>query len=78
MVRGGDQIYRGELLKTPDDRPRRSVAAYFYTSPSAGKRSIDEMATNFLHPARFDQVKTVTRMIMPPIVWALGRKLAGR
>ncbi|WP_431273994.1 2OG-Fe(II) oxygenase [Variovorax ureilyticus] len=76
----GPVSYHGHTqpLKTPDDRPRRSVAAYFYTSPMAGKRSMDDIATNFLHPARIDQVKTVTRMIVPPFAWALGRKVMGR
>ena len=76
----GPLSYHGHTqpLKTPDERPRRSVAAYFYTSPLAGKRGMDEIATNFLHPARIDQVKTAVRMIKPPFVWAIGRKVMGR
>jgi len=76
----GPTSYHGHTqpLKTPDERPRRSVAAYFYTSPLAGKRHGDESASTFLHTARVDQVKAVARMIVPPFIWALGRKLAGR
>jgi hypothetical protein len=76
----GPISYHGHTkpLKTPDGRPRRSVAAYFYTSPFAGKRHGDESASTFLHPARIDQAKAIARMIVPPFVWALGRKLMGR
>ncbi|SCK57265.1 Proline 4-hydroxylase (includes Rps23 Pro-64 3,4-dihydroxylase Tpa1), contains SM-20 domain [Variovorax sp. HW608] len=76
----GPVSYHGHTkpLKTPDGRPRRSVAAYFYTSPFAGKRHGDESASTFLHPARIDQAKTIARMIVPPFIWALGRKVMGR
>lgn len=76
----GPMSYHGHTkpLRTPDSRPRRSVAAYFYTSPAAGKRLGDESASKFMHTERMDQAKAIARMIVPPIVWALGRKLFGR
>jgi Rps23 Pro-64 3,4-dihydroxylase Tpa1-like proline 4-hydroxylase len=76
----GPASYHGHTkpLKTPDGRPRRSVAAYFYTSPLTGECRGDESVSIFLHPARFDQVKAIARTITPPFIWALGRKLIGR
>ncbi|MGJ7508217.1 2OG-Fe(II) oxygenase [Variovorax sp. GT1P44] len=76
----GQKSYHGhtKVLQTPDGRPRRSVAAYYYTSPLAGKLHGDESASVFMRPARVDKVKTFARMIVPPVVWALGRKITGR
>jgi len=76
----GPKSYHGhtKVLQTPDGRPRRSVAAYYYTSPLAGKQHGDESASVFMRPARVDQFKTFARMIVPPVVWALGRRIAGR
>jgi hypothetical protein len=76
----GPKSYHGHTkpLQTPDGRPRRSVAAYYYTSPLAGKQHGDESASMFMRPARVDQVKTFARMIVPPVVWALGRRITGR
>lgn len=76
----GPVSYHGHTkpLHTPDGRPRRSVAAYFYTSPTAGKRPGDESASKFMHTARLDQAKAIARLIVPPFVWALARKLSGR
>jgi 2OG-Fe(II) oxygenase superfamily len=65
-------------LQTPDGRPRRSVATYYYTSPLAGKQHGDESASVFMRPARVDQVKTFARMFVPPVVWALARRIARR
>ena len=76
----GPVSYHGHTkpLQTPDGRPRRSVAAYFYTSPVAGKHPGDESASKFMHTTRIDQAKAIARLIVPPIVWTLGRKLMGR
>ncbi len=76
----GPVSYHGHTkpLHTPDGRPRRSVAAYFYTSPVAGKRLGDESASKFMYTTRIDQAKAIARLIVPPIVWMLGRKLMGR
>jgi hypothetical protein len=76
----GPASYHGHTkpLQTPDGRPRRSVAAYYYTSPLAGKQHGDESASVFMRPARVDRVKTFARMIVPPVIWALGRRITGR
>jgi Rps23 Pro-64 3,4-dihydroxylase Tpa1-like proline 4-hydroxylase len=76
----GPASYHGHTrpLKTPDGRPRRSVAAYFYTSPLAGKRRDEETISKFLRPARIDQAKAIARMILPPFILLLGKKIAGR
>lgn len=76
----GPASYHGHTqpLKTPDGRSRRSVAAYFYTSPLAGKQHGDESASVFMQTHKVDRVKAVARWVTPPIVWLLARKLTGR
>jgi len=76
----GPVSYHGHTkpLHTPDGRPRRSVAAYFYTSPLFGKHPGDESASKFMRTTQIDQAKVIARMIVPPFVWALARKLTGR
>ncbi len=76
----GPASYHGHPtpMQTPDGRPRRSVAPYFYTSPIVNAPSDDETASIFLSPRRVDQVKTFTRMLTPPIIWTAVRKFAQR
>jgi hypothetical protein len=61
-------------LQAPDGRPRRSVAAYFYTSPFAGKQHGEAM-TVFMEPHRIDKAKAFARTLVPPVLWSLARKL---
>lgn len=65
-------------LQTPDGRPRRSVAAYFYTSPLAGKQHGDESASVFMRTHRVDKVKAFARLMTPPVVWSMARRVSGR
>ncbi|VTU36825.1 putative proline hydroxylase [Variovorax sp. PBL-H6] len=76
----GPISYHGHTkpLQAPDGRPRRSVAAYYYSSPLAGKQHGDESASVFMKTHRVDRAKAVARMITPPVVWLLARKITGR
>ncbi len=76
----GPTSYHGHTkpLKAPDGRPRRSVAAYYYTSPLAGKQHGDESASVFMKTDRIDRAKAIARMLTPPAVWLLARKITGR
>lgn len=76
----GPVSYHGHTtpLQAPDGRPRRSVAAYYYTSPLAGKQHGDESASVFMKTHRVDRAKAVARMLTPPAVWMLARKITGR
>ncbi|WP_158101012.1 2OG-Fe(II) oxygenase [Variovorax sp. JS1663] len=76
----GPISYHGHTkpLQAPDDRPRRSVAAYYYSSPLAGKQHGDESASVFMKTHRVDRAKAVARMLTPPVLWLLARKIAGR
>jgi hypothetical protein len=76
----GPASYHGHTkpLQAPDGRPRRSVAAYYYTSPLAGKQHGDESASVFMKTHRVDRVKALARMLTPPVVWLLARKVSGR
>lgn len=76
----GPISYHGHTkpLNTPDGRPRRSIAAYFYTSPLAGKQHGDESASIFMKTHRVDKVKAFARSLTPPIVWSLARRITGR
>ncbi len=75
----GPISYHGHTkpLQTPDGRPRRSVAAYFYTSPLAGKQHGDESASIFMKTHRLDRAKAIARMMTPPFVWSLARRITG-
>ncbi|VWX57427.1 Proline 4-hydroxylase (Includes Rps23 Pro-64 3,4-dihydroxylase Tpa1), contains SM-20 domain [Burkholderiales bacterium 8X] len=76
----GPTSYHGHTkpLQTPDGRPRRSVAAYFYTSPLVGKQHGDESASVFMQTHRADRVKALARWVTPPIVWSIAKKITGR
>lgn len=76
----GPASYHGhtQRLEAPDGRPRRSVAAYFYTSPLAGTQHGVEAGTVFMKKHRIDQVKAVVRMLMPPVLWTIGKKVIHR
>ncbi|RYF69330.1 MAG: 2OG-Fe(II) oxygenase [Comamonadaceae bacterium] len=65
-------------MQTPDGRPRRSVAAYYYTSPDAGKMREDQVSSVFLKIRRFDKIKRVAQMVAPPVLWSAARKIAKR
>ena len=67
-----------EPLNAPDGRPRRSVAAYYYTSPRAGKNGMEESISIFMKPRRIDRAKAAIRAVTPPIAWNLARKMSGR
>lgn len=67
-----------QRLEAPDGRPRRSVAAYFYTSPLAGAQHGVEAGTVFMKKHRVDQVKAVARMLMPPVLWTIAKKVIHR
>ena len=76
----GPASYHGHTqpLQAPDGRPRRSVAAYYYTSPLAGKQHGVEAGTVFMQKYRVDQVKAIARMLTPPLLWSLARKVVRR
>ena len=61
-------------LEAPQDRPRRSITAYYYTSPHIGQAREDEVASTFLKATRVDKVKTAARMLAPPLLWSAARK----
>lgn len=67
-----------EPLNAPDGRPRRSVAAYYYTSPQAAKTDTDESISIFMKPRRLDKAKAAIRALTPPIAWNMARKIRGR
>lgn len=76
----GANSYHGhtKALQAPDGRPRRSVAAYFYTSEPAGRQHGVEAGTVFMQKYRIDQVKALARMLTPPLLWGLARKAIRR
>ena len=65
-----------EPLQPPDDRPRRSLAAYFYTSPDAGKVRDDQASSMFLNARRFDRFLRVAQMVTPPILFTTVWKMS--
>lgn len=80
FMRHGPTSFHGHPtpLNAPDGRPRRSVAAYFYSSPEAGKPNRAELNTAFMSRRSVDRMLAVARVWTPPIVWAAAKKIAGR
>lgn len=65
-------------LNAPDGRPRRSIAAYFYSNPKAGQPGRDELNTVFMTPYPIDRVLVIARGCTPPIIWSALKKITGR
>jgi hypothetical protein len=76
----GPKSYHGhpQPVQTPDGRPRRSIAAYYYTSPDAGRWRDDQVVSRFLYTRRIDQAKWAMRMMVPPALWSAVRMLFKR
>ncbi len=72
----GPVSYHGhpDPMTPPDGRPRRSIAAYYYTSPDAGKTREDQVSSIFIKMGRVDKLKRVAQMIAPPLLWSVARK----
>jgi hypothetical protein len=73
----GPASYHGHPapLQTPPGVTRRSITAYFYTSPKAGQQDPDEAVSIFMRTHRTDRVKKALRMMTPPLVWKTMKKL---
>jgi hypothetical protein len=65
-------------LQAPDGRPRRSVAAYFYTGTPLLEQDLDRSISVFLSPRRSHAAKAKLRLWMPPILWSLMKKATKR
>jgi hypothetical protein len=65
-------------MQAPAGRSRRSVAAYYYTSPLAGRQHGDASASVFMNTHRLDRAKALARSLTPPLLWAFARRIAGR
>ena len=61
-------------LCPPEGVKRRSVAAYFYTSPKAGRQDPEEAVSIFMHTRRADRAKKALRLMTPPLVWRALKK----
>ncbi len=71
------QSYHGHPvpLQAVDGRPRRSVAAYFYTGTPVPEQDRDQSISIFIAPRRIDAAKAALRQWVPPILWRLVRKI---
>ncbi|MDB5732129.1 MAG: hypothetical protein JWQ03_2024 [Variovorax sp.] len=65
-------------LQAPEDQHRRSIAAYYYTSPMVGGAREDEVASTFLRTSRMDRAKTMARLLTPPLFWSAARRFKRR
>jgi len=61
-------------LQAADDRPRRSVATYFYTGSPMPEQDLDRSISIFIQPRRIDAAKAMLRQWVPPILWRLAKK----
>ena len=62
-------------LSTPNGETRRSVAAYYYTSPDVDEPSEHEFGSSFLFTSRLHKLRTVAKMLTPPLLWSAVRRL---
>lgn len=65
-------------MTPPPGRTRRSIAAYYYTSPLVDHWREDQVASRFMHTRRIDRAKKAIRMVVPPICWAAARAIVKR
>jgi hypothetical protein len=65
-----------EPMQPPDGRPRRSLAAYYYTSPDAGKVRDDQASSMFMNERRFDRLFRFAQMVTPPVLFTAAWKLS--
>ena len=65
-------------LCPPEGVKRRSVAAYFYTSPKAGQQDPEEAVSIFMHTRRADRLKKAVRLMTPPVIWRAVKRLKRR
>lgn len=77
LMPNGPTSYHGHPtpMQTPDGRPRRSVAAYYYTSPVIGEAREDEVSSAFLQTGYRHKAKRLARLLTPPLLWSAARKL---
>ncbi len=66
------------MRSADDGRPRRSLAAYYYSSPRAGTASEEEVSSAFLERCALDGAKRWARMLTPPLLWSALRRLTRR
>ena len=62
-------------LSIPEGQTRRSVTAYYYTSPHADQPTEDEIGSRFLSAGRLYELKRLARMLTPPLLWSAVRRL---
>ena len=76
----GPLSYHGytKPLHAKDDRPRRSVAAYYYTSPLRGTRQASNSRTNFMHKQGLDTLKSIARRVTPVALLKMVRRTPRR
>lgn len=65
-------------LTPPPGVARRSVAAYYYTSPLANQPSEYDMESAYLRLRPVDRIKRTVRQFVPPLAWSLAKKLKPR
>ncbi|MGJ7490107.1 2OG-Fe(II) oxygenase [Variovorax sp. ZT4R33] len=65
-------------LNAVDGRPRRSVAAYFYTGTPVPEEDLNRSISIFIAPRRVDAAKAALRQWVPPILWRVAKKITGR
>jgi hypothetical protein len=76
IMRHGPTSFHGHpsRLATPANRSRRSVAAYYYSDPTARQKRAEREPTEFLFSNTLNEATRVARRLLPPILWeALAR-----
>ena len=76
LMRNGTTHYHGHPtpLAAPPDRPRRSLASYYYSPPVPGARA-GRTASVYLSLPRVQRLKRIARQLTPPIIWEQLKRL---
>ena len=64
-------------LNPPEGLTRRSVASYYYSNPEGLEARSKRGGAVFVVRKPVDRVKSIVRMLVPPIVWAVLRRTVG-
>lgn len=71
VMRHGPASFHGHPtpLASPAERPRRSVATYYYTNRDAAEQRAARAPTAYLFPGHLDAAIRLAEQVTPPFVW---------
>jgi len=80
LLLNGPNSFHGhpEPMQAPEDRPRRSVASYYYRNPRGVQERMSRQTSVFLKAYRAKRLRRIVTRITPPILLDAFKKIVGR